>query len=422
MGADDPGENGRTAAQKVTQLELMLGQIANYCPIISRSTIVKNSTSINSIWQAIRLHFGFQSTGGHFLDLHNIKLELNERPEDLYQRLTSFVEDNLLKGHGSISHHGVIPEVDEELTPTVENFIVLTWLRLLHPGLPTLVKQKFATELRSKTLATLKPEVSLAITSLLDEIHTLADAKVLRSTFQKSATLNHKLERSTPSCPLCKQAGRQKANHFLSKCKFLPESDKKYMNTGKIRQATNESDDSDTEDVPREIDFEAPVQRVLSTRRVSTKQSPILRAFYKHFPLQLTLDSGAEISMIKQSVAEYIGARVTSTSQSALQADGVTPLKIIGETHITLSRGPNDLLLEALVVNDLDVDILAGIPFMATNDIAIRPAKLEITIRDNDKIHYGVSKTNPSSNHIRRTQAFVVRAEPVSTVVARLIY
>ena len=33
-----------TARQKVTFLELMLGQIANYCPIISRSTLVKNST------------------------------------------------------------------------------------------------------------------------------------------------------------------------------------------------------------------------------------------------------------------------------------------------------------------------------------------------------------------------------------------
>ena len=39
----------RTAAQKVTHLEMMLGQIANYAPIISRSSIVKNSTSISGI-------------------------------------------------------------------------------------------------------------------------------------------------------------------------------------------------------------------------------------------------------------------------------------------------------------------------------------------------------------------------------------
>ena len=37
-----------TTRQKVNFLELVLGQIANYCPIISRSTLVKNSTSPNT--------------------------------------------------------------------------------------------------------------------------------------------------------------------------------------------------------------------------------------------------------------------------------------------------------------------------------------------------------------------------------------
>ena len=113
----------RTAAQKAIHLELMLGQIANYCPVISRNTIVKNSTSIENIWQAIRTHYGFQSTGGHFLDLADIKLELDERPEDLYQRLMAFIEDNLLQDNNIITHHGEIPD-EEDLTPTLEHIIV----------------------------------------------------------------------------------------------------------------------------------------------------------------------------------------------------------------------------------------------------------------------------------------------------------
>ena len=86
-GEDIPTTTRRTAAQKLTHLELMLGQIANYCPIIVRNTIVKNSTSIRGIWHAIRAHYGFQSTGAHFLDFNDIRLEPDERPEDLYQRL-----------------------------------------------------------------------------------------------------------------------------------------------------------------------------------------------------------------------------------------------------------------------------------------------------------------------------------------------
>ena len=58
------------------------------------------------------------------------------------------------------------------------------------------------------------------------------------------------------------------------------------------------------------------------------------------------------------------------------------PLTVIGETHLHLSRANNSLSLNALVVEDLDVDILAGTPFMSVNDISVRPAKREIRLRD----------------------------------------
>ena len=49
-----------------------------------------------------------------------------------------------------------------KLTPTVENVIVLLWLRLTHPELPRMVKQRYGTELRSRTLTSIKPEISQA--------------------------------------------------------------------------------------------------------------------------------------------------------------------------------------------------------------------------------------------------------------------
>ena len=105
---------GRTALQQVYMLEL--GQIANYCPVISRNMIVKNSTSLSCIWQTIRLHYGFQSTGTHFLD-------------------------SMLQRGSVILHHGDAVNVDEEMTPSLENMVVLTWLRLINVALPKLVKQ-----------------------------------------------------------------------------------------------------------------------------------------------------------------------------------------------------------------------------------------------------------------------------------------
>ena len=119
-----------------------LGQIANFCPVISRNSIVKHSTSLNDIWQKIRQHYGFQSSGAHFLDLASIRLQPDERPEDLFQRLMAFFEDNLLSVHGALTHHGDQVTTEEDLSPTMENTVVFLWLQLIHPGLPLLVKQK----------------------------------------------------------------------------------------------------------------------------------------------------------------------------------------------------------------------------------------------------------------------------------------
>ena len=179
-GEDVPTAKRQTAQQKFNFLELIFAQIANYCPVISRNTLVKNSTSIQFIWNRIREHFGFQVTGAHFLDFANFHLETDERPEDLYQSLMAFVEDTLLRAN-SLSHHGEPTPEDEKLTPTLENFIVLSWLRLIHPELPKLVKQRYGTELRSRTLASIKPEISQALTSLLDEIRAADDAKIMRT-------------------------------------------------------------------------------------------------------------------------------------------------------------------------------------------------------------------------------------------------
>ena len=55
---------------------------------------------------ARRVHYGFQSTGAHFLDFSNIKLDVDERPKDKFQRLMSFIKDNPLGANSNITHHG----------------------------------------------------------------------------------------------------------------------------------------------------------------------------------------------------------------------------------------------------------------------------------------------------------------------------
>ena len=415
-----PEGSRRSAQQKVTQLDLMLGQIANYCPVISRNSTVKSSTSMDSIWQAIKMHFGFHSTGAHFIDFYGIKLEAEERLEDLYQRLLAFADDNLLQQNGGITHHGEIPQEDEEVSPSLENFVVLTWLRLIHSELPKLVKQRYGTELRSRTLASIKPEISQAMNSLLDELHAAADVKIMRSSsssyrgyqqnkivkpegYQKNFLTAPTGRRVGPTkeCPLCKYAGPTNFEHFMSTCTYLPEADWKFMTKARVISAMDDHefcmDAVDEDSTP-------------SNRHVLVSHSPYINTFFLHHPVRVT-------NMIRESVATAIGAKITTSSQMALQADGRYTLSITGETRLALIREGKEFTLEALVVQDMDVDVLAGVLFMMCNDIKIRPAKRQVMFADGTVFLYGSGQEHYGPHAVRRTQAFLLRAPPTTTTI-----
>ncbi len=63
-----PEGDRKKATQKVIHLNLMLGRIASYASKINRGSLVNSTTCIDDVWQTIRAHYGFQQTGGRFLD------------------------------------------------------------------------------------------------------------------------------------------------------------------------------------------------------------------------------------------------------------------------------------------------------------------------------------------------------------------
>ena len=74
-----------TAAQKIVFLDCMYGQIANYFV----QQCCENSTSLDNILQAIRLHFGLPHTGAQSSAFADICQGPGENLEDLYQRLVA---------------------------------------------------------------------------------------------------------------------------------------------------------------------------------------------------------------------------------------------------------------------------------------------------------------------------------------------
>ena len=384
-----PVAQHRTAAQKSAHLELMLGQIANYATVISRNTIVEGSFSLNHIWSKIREHYGFQSTGSRFIDLTQIRIQSDEKPEDLYQRLVSFFDDNLvtIEGEGGLLHHGSVVDVDENITPSIEDVIVLLWLERIHPGLPGLVKQRYGAELRNKTLTSIKPEISQAMGALLNELQSVEGSRIM------PAQVNNRRPstRSTSSkyCVLCRTANRQFDNHYLSHCRFLPEADRRRFT--RIRHV-----ESDVLDFPGYYPYEDPnyddekpshIQQVIH-RRVSTQTSPHMQCFFNQFPATVCIDTGAESSLIIQRFANAVGIPYQSTNHVAVQADVKTPLNTIGEVrNVSITRGAHTFTFDALVVkDDLGSDIVAGEPFLELNDVAVRSAKKHIIVKGKDVV------------------------------------
>ena len=142
---DNDGNIAWTAAFKNNRLEIMLGMIAGLVPTLNTSRIVRYSTSLANIFKAIHLHYQISKNGALFLDFADMKMEPNEKAEDLYICLLTFVESNLLTvGCGVQTEDGAVA-ADENITLSLDSIIVITWLKLIDPELPKLVKQRYGT-------------------------------------------------------------------------------------------------------------------------------------------------------------------------------------------------------------------------------------------------------------------------------------
>lgn len=221
---------------------------------------------------------------------------------------------------------------DEEMSPTLENTITWLWLKLLNPALPQLVQQRYGADLRNKSLASLKSEISQAMTSLLDEVASSEESRVFRTGNRASRKPGNRASRQPGggqrmSCVLCKTAGRPHNSHWLSQCTFLPAEDKKALS-----RATNcdinydsESEDENVEDED-EGDDNDEADAYLDTRRcrrVGNMASPVLDFLFRSSTLSVTLYSGSTSNHIREDVARRCGLKIHPATQCAGQADGV---------------------------------------------------------------------------------------------------
>lgn len=415
---DSTGENKKTAKQKEALLQLMLGSIASYAPIIPRRFVTREATSLNEIWNRLRTHYGFRKSGALILDLALFTqgLKPEETYEMLWERLYSFLDDNLMDPNDAIKHLGIDP-VGETMSPTLLNVGVVLWLHCIHSGLPALVKQRYASELRNKSLASLREEISESLDALLSELTGENSAVSRLSSYRSQSNQRGNYSNSARPqkfCIICSSNNRS-ANHYLSQCKYLPDADRKFMKMARTRAIEVEecedqcqANNSNTERIS--------VSEESQVRRVDVKESPVLFAEHEGHPVPITIDSGAQSDVMSEACANRLHIRIVrNMAYTASQADGQSKLKIIGEVHCTFKFRNIDLIFNGLVAETLQDDVIAGMPFLALNDVYPRPARKEIYIGDKEVVKYSnVSKRHPSKNN--RVFASILRV-PSRTIL-----
>lgn len=389
-----PQDIRMTAIQKAAILKVLLGSISTFAPVISNKYITEQATSLDDVFDRLRSHFGFRITGGRMLELAQFGLLPNESNETLWERMSAFIEDNLLKKAGGIKHLGAKVEDDELPTPTLWNVVVVLWLKAISPELPTVVKQRFSTQLRTNTIYSLRDDISDAIPSLLADVQDREynvsftkgyhQKKNVRKFHTKSASKFPAQKQK--KCCLCESAGRPGFNtHFLSECSFLPSDDRKYMsNISKIRDivADTESDDDSQDGSSSSVKSSGSVKSVPVTSRVKVVPSPIMGVYVNDNSADITLDSGSEIDLMTETEANRLRLPWIPSRQGASQADGDSPLQVVGEVEFKCVRGHHSFKFHGLVVKKLNCPILAGMPFLYMNDVFTRPSKGTIYLGD----------------------------------------
>lgn len=145
------------------------------------------------------------------------------------------------------------PATDEVISPSTERLVVYMWLKLMDERLPELVTRVFATELQTKSLKDIQPQISTSIESLLAQLKSeeamvniqalqvedvnIAAARVPQTPFMKPQSKRpfgkhpqHPPQRSQSAkrllCNFCQGWGRPCWGHTMGSCKFMSQADK----------------------------------------------------------------------------------------------------------------------------------------------------------------------------------------------------
>ena len=171
-GAARDADLAELLTSRNSQLSKFITHITMLCPYTLTNNISQISTSFDWINTYLEQYYNIRKQGAHFFSINSIRYTAGDSYQNFYMELHGALEDSLRKeGAVLLYKNNDVLEEDEELSPTLENFIVLTWLERIDPRLPDKTAATFGHQITGNTsLRDLQPEICVRIPAMLQEL------------------------------------------------------------------------------------------------------------------------------------------------------------------------------------------------------------------------------------------------------------
>ena len=133
--------------------------------------------------------------------------------------------------------------------------------------------------------------------------------------------------------------------------------------TGIINNSTSDVSIVKFNPIPSILEIVDVKNKIFQVSVVALKKAPIMMCHYKHHPMSLILDTGAEHNVIGDTVVKRLSIKILKTSSQAQQVDK-SKLHSIGRISVTLSNADDSWQFDALVCVGIGDVVIAGNPFL----------------------------------------------------------
>ena len=233
--ADTVGDVKLSAEDKADVMDSILLKIGTYGPKALFIDITQRSTSFKFIWNAVRKVCGFPVPGAKLIQYMTLKHSFDPSKtsfNDHYWAMRDMKIASLLTKDSEVTFNGQKIQVDEEITPSLENQLVVDWLESIKGiKLVKFIGHEYAKELETVSLYDLQESIGQqeCMQAIIDKMESEEEVRASRAevkAFNTNFKSNKKFEKKT--CYFCKEIGSDKyKTHDTQFCR-LRNKNKKY--------------------------------------------------------------------------------------------------------------------------------------------------------------------------------------------------